>query len=433
MVSFKDGILKIEKNERDRFFRFPFEICLYLGLVFYNLVNSPLHYVGVAILIAGAIIITAGKLFNSRINFPILSIWYLAFLCFAEMSSLWAYSPLTSAFKYIKFMLLILTFCFGITQYADTKKDVERLMDIFLYVSLTIVLIEYIGTPFEKWFEGYFGSFICGSNTNTFSYITMFAALMAFYKSYIKGKKLWYLATVLFLFSCLLSSSRKAVAMSSFGILFFILFAVGRKHHILHFIIAILTVAFIFSLIMTNDVLYNVIGYRINTLIVFTNDSEAINKTDSLQLRDYYINFAQVLFHRKPIFGQGFANFATLLNAETNQGYFYSHNNYWEILADLGIVGFILYYWFYIYMAIRLIIRLVRKEFTELKLLAATMLVMEFILEWGVISMFFPYHQTVITLMYVFINVYDKEDKKKFFYSGQENRTDSNGNNNLLS
>lgn len=421
MVSFRDGVLRIQKSESDRFFRLPFEICFYLGMVIYYLVFSKLHYIGVAALMVGPAVITCGKLYNSRINKPILSFWYLAFIALAELSSLWAYAPLMSALKYVKFMMLILVICFGITQYVDTKEDAERILDIYLYGAITIALIQFIGTPYEHWYDGYFGAAIGGNNTNTFGYILLYAAIIAFYKAYIKKERLWYLAEALLLFGCVLSSSRKAIAVVAFGILFIVFFAFRRKGHFFHFLIVIGIIVAAFIFFMENEVLYEIIGKRLENLIDFTSNNSSVYEMGSLQLREYYVDFAKLLFKRKPVLGQGFANFATLLAAETKASHaIYAHNNYWELLADLGIIGFITYYWFYFYLLIKLGIKLFRKEFTYLKLLALSMLLSEFIIEWGVVSMHVIYPQLVIALIYICMNVDDAPGKKQFFYSNSQ-------------
>lgn len=417
MVTFKNGILRIEKNEKDNLFRMLFEICLYIGMIFYFLAFSSLHYVGVAALIAGPAIITADKLYSRKLNNITLSVWYILFIVYAELSALWAYSPYTSALKYVKFMMVALVVCFGMTQYVNNKDDLEKLLNIYLYASLSITLIEFIGTPFSKWFDGYFGSAVGGGNTNTFGFIILYASVIGFYKAYILHKRLWYPAVALFLFGCILSSSRKAVIMSVFGIVFIILFAFRRKHHFLHFFLAVGAAVFAFILFMTNDMLYDAIGNRLETLIDFVNDEAT--KVGSLQHREFYIDFAKDLFRRQPMIGQGFANFATILALETTSDAIYAHNNYWEILADLGLIGFALYYWLYFFMLIKLVITFFQKKFTYLNLMALALLVSEFILEWGVISMYSLFYQMAVSIIFLCATVNDNGDKKQFYYSSE--------------
>ncbi len=415
MISFKGGILRIEKNKNRDLFRLPFEICLFLGIIFYFSYQRVIHYSGVALLILGPVIITAGKLYNKQLNNPILSVWYLAFTAFAELSSSWAYSPHTAALKFIKFMLISLTVGFGITQYVNSKKDIEQILNIYLYSSLVIALSEFIGTPVDRWFSGYFGSVVSHNNSNLFGFIILYAAIIAFYKAYLLHKRYWYPAVLLFLFGCILSSSRKAVLMSFFGIIIIILFAFKRKHHIFHFFLIGGAIAVLFTLFMTDDILYDTIGQRLETLIKFANNEQT--KYGSLQIREYYINFAKTLFERNPIIGQGFLNFSNHLAIETDFEINYAHNNYWEILADLGIAGFILYYWLYAYILIKLATDFFKKKFTSLRLLAFSMLTAELILEWGVVSMYSVLYQVAVILIFLCATTDDTENPKQFYYS----------------
>ena len=47
-----------------------------------------------------------------------------------------------------------------------------------------------------------------------------------------------------------------------------------------------------------------------------------------------------------PIWGYGFDSFKYYNRLMTGH-FYYSHNNYIELLYDLGIIGFAIYYWFY--------------------------------------------------------------------------------------
>lgn len=427
MVSYKDGILKIRKRGKDEksdLVRSLYEICLYLGIIFYFLMILYVHYTGVALLIAGAALITFDNLLNSRINKSVLSIWYLMFFAYAELSSIWAVYPSIAALRYSRFMLIILFTCFGMTQYASREKDIEKLLDVFIYAAFTILLIEFAGTPVSGWFSGYFGGNVSGNNTNHFGFIILFGSIFSFYKAYIKRKRIFYVLFALFMFGCVLSSSRKAIAMAVFGFLATLFFSFKRKHHFLHFFLALAASIAAFYMVMTVDLLYDIIGHRIEDLINFTNNQYSSQEIGSLQLRDTFIEFAKVLFKRKPLTGNGFANFAVLIDLETNEKGLYAHNNYWEILADLGMIGFIVYYWFYAYIAVTLCAKLVRKNFSYLNMISFIMLIAELILERGVVSMSMPYPQLIICLIYILSCDDKSEHQKKFYYANSNEGSD---------
>ena len=132
MVSFRNGVLRIEKDSelvRSQKYRFAYEICLYLGINCYYIVDSrTVHYAGVAAFIAGVIIITLDKLRLSRLNKPLLTFWYLGVVALCEISSIWAYSPVSTATKYIKMLLMSVVIGFGLIQYVDNDDDIEDLL-----------------------------------------------------------------------------------------------------------------------------------------------------------------------------------------------------------------------------------------------------------------------------------------------------------------
>ncbi len=422
MISFRDGILRIETSSeltKSKKLRFVYEICLYLGIVCYYIQNSTFfHYGGTFLFIAGAAIITYDKIRSYRINKLTLAVWYLGFIILGELSALWAYSPAISAFKYLRMMLMILAIFVGITQYADTSSDVDKLLDIYLYSSLTTALIQFIGSPIEKWTAGYFGIYVGDNSSTTFGYILLFAAIIAFNKAYNNRQRLWYIGTVIFLIGCVLSSSRKAVAVSAFGILCIILFSVKRKYHLLHFLIAVASVALVLELLLTNEYLYRIIGVRIANLIGYVKGSSTSTDYNSLYLRDFYISFAKELFKDHPILGNGFVSFHSLLADATDMGTGYAHNNYWEILADLGLAGLISYFWLYAYCLYRLIVRFIKGTFKNIHLLAAVMLISELILEWGIVTLYLPYCQIIVALIYL-CSCVSNGSMKKYYYSEQ--------------
>ena len=424
MISFRNGILRIEKSSElndGRKYRFMYEICLYLGIIGYFIMNIPVvHYLGTAALIASTLIITFEKVKTFRMNKSLFCLWYLIFIILCELSALWAYSPATSAFKYAKMLVLILIIGFGMVQYSDTREDIERLLNVYLFAALAIALIQFIGTPFDRWFAGYFGRYIGKNNSNTFGYILLFASIIGFNKAYNQGKRIWYLPVVIFLFGCVLSSSRKAVTFSAFGILCILLFSFKRKNHLLHFFIAVIASLLALQIFMTNESFYDAIGVRLLNLFNFVKGNYSSSDQGSLQLRDFYIKFAKELFEEHPILGNGFVSFHSILTDQTeSMGTGYAHNNYWEVLADLGIVGFIVYFWMYAYIAFKLIVRIIKRDFENIHMLAAIMLVSEIILEWGVVAIYQQHCQMIIALIYLCSCA---SGGRKYYYSNQENR-----------
>ena len=420
MLSFKNSILKIERTTDGKSFGMLFEICLYLcfALYFVFYKERVATTASFAIGTAATFFITVGKIKSSRLSVPIVTVWYLLFFAFAELSAAWAYVPYTAAFTYIKQMIFIIILGFGMCQYVDTHVDFERLLTIFQLATLLLALSELLFYPWQaSSVNNYFGATVSGLNANSFSFLMMASAIIGFYKGYIRNKKLWYIPTLIFIICSFLSSSRKSAIMSLVGIMFIILFSFGKPRHILHFILAfVVTVSVIFACIKI-DFLYDIIGKRFESMINYYIDPSKAQTESSLLYRSYFIQFAKQLFYEKPALGHGFSNFSILLLTEsTVNKWLYAHNNYWEILADLGVVGFILYYWFYAYLGIRSIIKLIKNRQSYTATLAIALLGTLMIVEWGIVSMSYLFPQIVVVLIFTAVYVDDSSAQKKYRY-----------------
>ena len=404
-------------TEGNKLIEVIYEICTFLlfsgYFLFYDNRSLQLTFVGIGL--GGAALICISKAYMSRLKLPLNTIWYFLFFILAEVSAFWAHSPENATSRYLRLMLILLVISLGISQYANTSAQCEKLLKIFLFSATGISLIQLVFTPISEWTSGFFGSTIGGNNANSFGYIVAIGAIIAFYLGYVKNKKIYYLLIPIFVACSFFSSSRKSIGAIVFGIFLLIVFAKNRKHRLLHlFLLGICSIT-ILALLLLDENLYSIMGWRFESLLEFftTNANDADN---SLELRSYFIEFAKILFKEKPIYGQGFANFSIIVSTESSfSTESYAHNNYWEILADLGIIGFVFYYWFYAVILVKLIVSLAKNKDTTLSSLAGAMLISQLILEVGVVSMASFYPQIVISLIYVCS--YASNSQRKFHYS----------------
>lgn len=96
------------------------------------------------------------------------------------------------------------------------------------------------------------------------------------------------------------------------------------------------------------------IGFRLEGMFngFFGNEEEMDGSTYT---RIQLVDFGKEIFAQRPWLGYGVCNFrAVYLSYFPGRHALYAHNNYIELLVDLGIVGLVLYYIFYIYLIVRL-------------------------------------------------------------------------------
>ena len=114
------------------------------------------------------------------------------------------------------------------------------------------------------------------------------------------------------------------------------------------------------------------------------------------------------MFYEKPILGYGINNFVSKIGQRIGV-WTYAHNNYYEILADLGIVGFLIYYSYYIYLMASLF-RAWYKGCGSLVKLMIVLLGAIMICEYGLVSYYQVYIHVTICCAYLFLCAYDSED-----------------------
>jgi O-antigen ligase len=158
--------------------------------------------------------------------------------------------------------------------------------------------------------------------------------------------------------------------------------------------------------------LYNFVGVRIEAMLhVFGGN----NKADaSTSLRLSMVEWGIEWFKSKPWFGYGVNNYRVLFGyIDTAYGStgVYAHNNYIELLVDLGIAGTSLYYSMYLYILIRSM-RLFRKM-DELQVLCFGLFVSLLINEYGVVTYHRKFFQLIILMIWYVICYLPKSSNKE--------------------
>lgn len=95
-------------------------------------------------------------------------------------------------------------------------------------------------------------------------------------------------------------------------------------------------------LVLHNTFLYAYVGHRIESFVEFVFAGGVGDS--STQGRQRLIGFASDLFSSSPLVGHGIDSFSTLFSTQPGAWPTSADNNYFQLLADLGVVGFLAYY-----------------------------------------------------------------------------------------
>lgn len=412
MVSFKNGVLRVRSENREGTARFIYEICFVLNAVTLFAFQN-VKFIGTAtgiMMLLASMLLWIGRR-DKRVVIPYNTAWYTIFTAYSALSSVWSFYIDTDIAGYFLRMVVIVAMITSVSIYIDTPEDLERLLKLYILSMTIIVCLELTAVPPSEWSSGLVGSYFSGSNKNGVAFLVFCAELMAFYEFYSKGKKGYLLLVVLFVTFIILTGSRKGLFSAVAGPLMFVVLSVYKKNYFFNILLVCTIAALIVFYIFTDENAYNAIGKRMESMLEFWFDNRSQKVDNSLYMRSYYIQLAQEMFSESPILGKGMGNFAKIVDEIYDGHGVYSHNNYWQILSELGIVGFGIYYSMYL----TIIAKLIKSAFvnkSRLSLMFLCFMVLLMVLETGLVTYNSKMPHVVIALAYAATYIGEMDGRK---------------------
>lgn len=267
--------------------------------------------------------------------------WAISFFVYCHLSERWSVFPkaMDEVITNVQWSMLLSV---AIVNYIIINKlsviEIAKRMAVVACVFLLDVII--YGTFFESRLTLIIGGRLV--NANTFGQIAIgIGCFLFFWAKKDKWKNVFLIGGVVILLAIsLLSGSRKTLFTFAIYVIFILFYEYPSKSPektLGKFLGIILVIGVSYLCIMNIDVLYDTIGSRIDSLFDFMEGNETSD--GSAKSRVLMIEKGLDMFMEKPLLGHGLNTFSykTVFNT-------YAHNNFVEILANLGIIGFLLYY-----------------------------------------------------------------------------------------
>ncbi len=309
--------------------------------IFNNVEGTGTNYISLILLIilVGAFLLNFFK--EKKIVFNKYFIFYIIFILFGLFSLKYALQP---AFVTSKIIQLIVNciIIFAFTNILDTKDKIISVLKSFVVAGIILSVLSIITSDFSTLSNfSRVGANI--GNVNSISMAIMYSTIALMIVNRKEKKNKSYLLYFLFIGTIFLTGSRKGII--SIILLLLIHFLVKNRDNfnktIINIIFSIIAVILLLFFTMNIPFLYNIIGVRIESLFAFLNTGAI--KDFSIYERNNMIKFGIEWFKNRPWTGYGLDNFRYLYYNMFNYN-FYAHNNYIELLVDLGILGLIIYY-----------------------------------------------------------------------------------------
>lgn len=391
-------------------------VCLYI-IMMYNaqemLLPPIIHSATMYIMIG----VTAIQAFLTKsFIFSKFSVWYLLILCIGVLSYIFF---LDSDVKILYPILVsfIISYC-----YIQNIRHDSQIDTISKFYVLAAILMS-----FQIWWTGELARLIVISsneggrlggditgNANIFSalfmYSGVFAAWLAIYSKNKKQQYLFILALAIILLFMALSGGRKTIVAVLASLVCFLLCKSSGKRKIniiIYCIASIIAIGIIIWLMLNIPFLYDHVGERFEDLIqMMMGKSNSVGSDD---LRRRMIGMAFEGWLDKPLLGHGIDSFK-YYNLSKTGNFFYSHNNYVELLYDVGIVGFIAYYSMYYYIGKQLILKVLSKgmkshSFSKYHALGLGLLVELLIFDVGGISYYLVGNIVILAIAYLCVKL----------------------------
>jgi O-antigen ligase len=271
-------------------------------------------------------------------------IWYSVFLFYSIVSIFYSVNKGDSFYAIIGeltsfFIVIILIY------YIKSRKRLLNSIKIYIIATsyMTIRYFMFESSMFvNNGRSATFGLDINGWYYNTTAQVIAFAICMCIFLFIYEKRIRWLLPIPAICYLLIRTGSRKAVLMIAISIIIFCILKWSKK--IISFT-TLLILVFITCLGIWFVNLDLEISHALLRIINGWIRADYTNSDHSTIERLYFINESWNMFLRKPITGWGIGSFSEHLR---QVGYsfiaIYSHNNYLEMLACLGLVGFLLYY-----------------------------------------------------------------------------------------
>ena len=238
-------------------------------------------------------------------------------------------------------------------------------------------------------------------NVNQIGIIIGISVLFSQYFILFQKKYLYLFPAIICIIMVLTTGSRVAIVLVAFSSLILLYFyrKDSFKGRIKSIIIGIFVLLMFYYLLFNIPYFYQVAGHRLENILLFFKNEEV--DEGSIILRTFMIKFGLELFKDRPFIGYGIDNYRVLLGEEINV-MTYAHNNYIELLVDLGLFGTIIYYLIYVNAFIRL---LKSNKYFNLRYLFFTFLLTVTVIDFASVNYYSKHILIILAMCSIFADL----------------------------
>ena len=355
------------------------------------------------VLITGVVLvllaIRQGFVFN--LKFSYYHIGVALFILFSFVSSIWARNSSNAVSSAITILEIFICCCVFYVYYTEKGSEMFFKAIMWAGVIVAFYVIAFYGlSGLEK--------LVNNSeqmdkdeidNANSIGFACSVSVIISIYYYVEKREKLSLLASIPCIVVLAITTSRTALFETVLGVLFIfvIKFITEKRLASLARLFIILAIIVSLAVVIYNSKLFSLLGERIDKL--FKELSTGSGVDHSAHIRSQMIKAGWRMFLNNPIGGVGMGNASFVVLSDLGVVWGYLHNNYIEMLANGGIIGFAIYYSIYAVLFVNL---LKRKAFRfSAGRLALVILITQLFVDYGTVSYYSKSTYVILAALYI--------------------------------
>jgi O-antigen ligase len=332
-----------------------------------------------------------------KVYIPVLLLLFIALL-----STLWAVNVDIAVIRNKTLFQMIILF-FIIYNIIDNEEDIKLILEAMVLGGLGMSIYAVYFYGIDNILNSFNENYRIGQEliqANIFGYYATITFLLMMYLFIFKNKKIYLIVGILPLVFSITSGSRRSLLVLLMGTALLILLnnyvKRNKMGNVFFVIIAIVFVPILIELTSYLDTLS-----RLQSSFEFIKGSRDMDK--SLLTRSKMISFGWDLFTRRPFLGYGTDQYRVMYNYYFG-GLRPAHNGYIQVIVEMGMIGFILYYGMIIY-AIKKILKYTKNHKSDVGSILIVLLICHLISDLATSSIYDKLTYIYLSLAFGFIRV----------------------------
>lgn len=387
---------------------------LFTGLFNFDIGNIQILYWGMTLGCSVLLIISNNPGLTLKLNV----FWkgQLFFFLICIVSFMWSIDRNASV-DYLKTIIVNLFVLFAVYSLIHVEQDLQDILlvmmiSIFGSALYLLAKVDWSTIGVDRLGVDYTGKVW---NANALGLSMLWGIAIALILIDKKKRVLKMVFTIPMLIILVYSGSRKAWI--GFAVVIVLILFLQNKTKILRNILIISLVSVgLYYLLMNVDFFYELGGQRLEQLILGLLGKGEVDH--STYLRQEYIRLGLEWFRDNPILGYGINSYRRLLLESSFRTYTYAHNNYVELLVDVGIVGTAIFYYMYVWsitkgIYINIINRKKQNEKVKFILFLLCLALIQLLMHVGMIAYTDLSSLIIIMIFCSALDMYDKSALKR--------------------